>query len=402
MKGQKRLLLFGLILIFMAFVYFWKGDLLQGTTPAAQQNSTPREGTQRDSEEAPLRESPEVEIPPDKQQLIGVKKVDVSVKPFHKVIRAAGRIEYDERKLVTVNSKVEGWVEQLHADYTGRYVKRGEPLAEIYSPELFSTQLEYLNLLKWKTEKSHRFQRNIELRWGDRYGTTAQMLTFDIEAMIQVAQQRMRFWDITEEQIKEIESRGEPQMTFTLRSPVSGFVIEKPAVQGRRFEAGEKLFDLVDLSSLWVIASVYVSELPLIKVGQSAKITLSIFPGKELVSKIDYIYPLLAGETRTAKVRLVIPNSGGQLKPQMFTDVELTIDLGKRLIIPEDAVIDTGMKKVVYVDKGEGYFEPREVVLGVQGEGFVEVTKGLQAGEKVAAAANFLIDSEAKLKGIIQ
>jgi membrane fusion protein, copper/silver efflux system len=397
MKGRKRLLISGLILICMAFVYFWKGELLQGTTPAAQQNFTTRERAQRDSEN-----NPQVEIPLDKRQLIGVKRVDVSVKPFHKVIRAAGRIEYDERKLVTVNLKVEGWVEQLHADFTGRHVKRGEPLAEIYSPELFATQLEYLNLLKWKTEKSHRFQRNIELRWGDRYGTTGQMLTFDIEAMIQVAQQRMRFWDITEEQIQEMEARGEPKMTFTLRSPVSGFVIEKPAVQGRRFEAGEKLFDLVDLSHLWVISDVYVSELPIIRVGQPARITLSLFPGKEFAAKVDYIYPLLANETRTARVRFVIPNSGGQLKPRMFTDVELKIDLGRRLTIPEDAVIDTGSKKVVYVDKGEGYFEPREVVLGVQGEGFVEVTKGLQAGEKVAAAANFLIDSEAKLKGIVQ
>jgi Cu(I)/Ag(I) efflux system membrane fusion protein len=287
-------------------------------------------------------------------------------------------------------------------DYTGRYVKEGEPLAEIYSPELFATQLEYLNLLKWRTEKAHRFQRNLEFRWGDRYGTTGQMITFDLEAMIQVAQQRMKFWDITEEQIEELEAEGKPKMTFTLRSPVAGFVIQKPAVQGKRFEVGEKLFDLADLSNLWVISDIYVYELPLVKVGQPAKISLSFLPGKEFTSKIDYIYPLLAGETRTAKVRFAIPNPGGQLKPQMFTNVEVKIDLGKRLVIPEDAVIDTGTRKVVYVDRGEGYFEPREVTPGLQGEGVVEITKGLQAGEKVAAAANFLIDSEAKLKGVVQ
>jgi Cu(I)/Ag(I) efflux system membrane fusion protein len=181
---------------------------------------------------------------------------------------------------------------------------------------------------------------------------------------------------------------------------VAGFVIQKPAVQGKRFEVGEKLFDLADLSNLWVISDIYAYELPLIKVGQAAKINLSFSPGKEFSSKIDFIYPNLSGETRTAKVRFVIPNPGAQLKPQMFTNTEIKIDLGKRLAIPEDAVIDTGTKKVVYVDKGEGYFEPREVVLGLQGEGMVEVTKGLRAGEKVAAAANFLIDSEAKLKGI--
>ena len=228
------------------------------------------------------------------------------------------------------------------------------------------------------------------------------MITFDIDAMIQVAQQRMKFWDITEEQILEMEAQGEPKMTFTLRSPVSGFVIQKPAVQGKRFEVGETLFDLADLSNLWVISDVYVYELPLIKVGHPAKISLSFLPGKEFTSKIDYIYPLLAGETRTAKVRFIIPNSGGQLKPQMFTNVEIKIDLGNRLGIPEDAVIDTGTRKIVYVDRGEGYFEPRDVTLGLQGEGMVEVTKGLEAGEKVAAAANFLIDSEAKLKGVVQ
>ena len=142
------------------------------------------------------------------------------MRPLEKVIRTIGRIEYDERKLVTVNSKVEGWIEKLYVDYTGRLVKKGEPLAEIYSPELFATQLEYLNLLKWKQEKGHRFQRNLEFRWGDRYGTTGQMITFDLEAMIQVAQQRMKFWEITEEEIKELQTEGKPKMTFTLRSPV--------------------------------------------------------------------------------------------------------------------------------------------------------------------------------------
>jgi Cu(I)/Ag(I) efflux system membrane fusion protein len=347
-------------------------------------------------------ERPAVEIPPEKQQLIGVRKVEATVRSLEKVVRTVGRIEYDETKLVTVNSKVEGWIEKLHVDYTGRYVKEGEPLADIYSPELLATQLEYLNLLKWKEEKGHRFQRNVEFRWGDRYGTTGQMITFDLEAMIQVAQQRMKFWDITDEEIKSVEEKREAMRTFTLHSPVAGYVIQKPAVQGKKFDAGEKLFDIADLSKLWVISDIFVYELPMVKVGQLAKISLSFLPGKEFVSQIDYIYPLLAGETRTAKVRFIIPNPGGQLKPQMFTNVEIKIDLGKRLVIPEDSVIDTGTKKIVYVDRGEGYFEPREVALGLQGEGVVEVTKGLRAGEKVAAAANFLIDSEAKLKGVVR
>jgi membrane fusion protein, copper/silver efflux system len=386
MKRRNWIILACLILVVLLLFYFSRENASQDKTPTSEGSSEPSA----------------IEISAQQQQLIGVKKVEVSLRPLQKVVRTIGRIESDEGKWVTVNAKVEGWVERLHVNTTGKYVKEGEPLADIYSPELFATQLEYTNLLKWKQEKGHRFQRNVEFRWGDRYGTTGQMLTFDLEALIQVAQQRMKSWDITDEQIKEIEENGKPIRTFTLRSPVAGFVVQKPAIQGKRFEAGEKLFDIADLSNLWVISDIYVYELPLIKVGQTAKISLSFSPGKEFLSKVDFIYPLLSAETRTARVRFVIPNPGGQLKPQMFTNTEIKIDLGNRLAIPDDAVIDTGERKVVYVDKGDGHFEPREVFLGIQGEGFVEVTKGLQAGEKVAAAANFLIDSEAKLKGIIQ
>jgi Cu(I)/Ag(I) efflux system membrane fusion protein len=343
-----------------------------------------------------------VEIPADKQQLIGVRKVEVALKPLLKTIRTVGRIEYDERKLVTVNIKVEGWIEKLFVDYTGKPVKKGDPLAEIFSPELLATKLEYLNLLNWRKERAHRFQREVEFSWGDRYGTTGRMLTVDIDQLIQVAQQRMKLWDIPEEQIKEIETRNEARRTFILYSPIEGYVLEKPAVQGKRFEPGEKLFDIADLSEVWVIADLYVSELAPIKTGQPARIGLSHFPGREFSSKIDYIYPLLASETRTAKVRFIVPNSEKLLKPQMFTNVEIEIDLGKKLVIPEDAFIDTGSKQVVYVEKGEGYFQPKEVELGLRADGMAEVLRGLKAGERVAVSANFMIDSEAKLKGIAQ
>jgi len=167
-----------------------------------------------------------------------------------------------------------------------------------------------------------------------------------------------------------------------------------------RVMAGEKLFDIADLSSIWITADIYEYELPLLKVGEPATIQLSYFPGREFSSRIDYIYPTLAGETRTAKARFVIPNPGLQLKPQMFTNVELQVDLGKKLSIPEDAVLDTGLRQIVYVDKGNGYFEPREVRIGIRAEKLVEIIEGLKAGDKIAAAANFLIDSEAKLKGV--
>ena len=228
-----------------------------------------------------------VEIPPDKQQLIGVRLTEAAFKPLSKTIRTVGRVESDERKITTVNLKVEGWIEKLYTDYSGKYVKKGDPIADIYSPELLSTQLEFVNLLQWKEEKGHRIQRNIEFRWGDRYGTTGQMLTFDIEALLQVAKQRLRFWDITEDQINAIEKTRETFRTFMLRSPVSGYIVQKPVVKGTRVTPGDKIVDVVDLSSVWIIADIFEPDLPLVKVGQKAKITLSYFPDKTFSAKID-------------------------------------------------------------------------------------------------------------------
>ena len=315
--------------------------------------------------------------------------VQAAIKPLNRVIRTVGRIEYDERKLATANTKIEGWIEKLHVDYTGRYVQKGEPLAEIYSPELVATQQEFLNVLRWAGQsQSVKDER------------TAMLLVKDAQTMLDAARERLRLWDISDEQIKKIETTGKPIRTLTIYSPVSGYVLQKMAVQGMRVMPGEKLFDVADLSSVWVVSDIYEYELPLIKVGQTARIGLSYFPGKEFTSKVDYVYPALASDTRTAKVRFTIPNPDGVLKPQMFTNVEIKINLGNRLTVPSEAVIDTGERQIVYVDKGDGYFEPREVAIGLKADGVVEITGGIRAGEKVASSANFLIDSEAQLKGV--
>jgi len=340
--------------------------------------------------EETTEETPQVDISPEQQQLIGVKTVKVSLKTIQKVIRTVGRIEADERKQATINTKIEGWIEKLHVDYTGRYIKKGEPLVEIYSPELLATQQEFLALIKWAKQPGDKKKDD----------TLSLMLSKDAEVSLDAARQRLRLWDISEDQIKQIEQTGKPFRTLTLYSPVSGFVTQKMAVQGMKVLPGEKLFDIADLSVIWIIADIYEYEMPLVKVGQQAKITLSYFPGKELSSKIDYIYPTMSADTRTAKIRLTLPNPQGLLKPQMFTNVEIRISLGQKLVVPESAVIDTGTSQVVYVDKGEGAFEPREIELGLRADGSVEVLRGVKAGEKVAASANFLIDSEAQLKGV--
>jgi len=334
-------------------------------------------------------EAPTVEIPEDKQQLIGVRTVKASVRAMNRLIRTVGRIEYDERKLATANTKIEGWIEKLYVDYTGRYVKKGEPLAEIYSPELIATQQEFINTLRWANQGTEV-----------KNDHTAMLLIKDAQAILEASRARLRLWDISDEQIAKIETTGKPVRTLTIYSPVSGFVVQKMALQGMRVMPGEKLFDVADLSTLWVMADIYEYELPLIKVGQTARISLSYFPGKDFSAQVDYVYPALASETRTAKVRFTIPNHEGVLKPQMFTNVEIKINLGGRLAIPAEAVIDTGERQIVYVDKGEGNFEPREVTPGLRADDMVEITAGLRAGEKVAASANFLIDSEAQLKGV--
>lgn len=337
-------------------------------------------------EQSVEEEAPTVEIAAEKQQMIGVKTASVSVKPFMKTIRTVGRIEYDERRVSMVNTKIDGWIERLYVDYVGRYVTKGEPLAEIYSPELVATQQEFINLMKWRNAKSQ-----------DNIGS---MLSRDAETIIEAAKRRFRLWDITDEQIKKIEETEKPIRTLTIYSPVSGYVADKKVHQGMKIVSGEIIVTVADLSSLWILADIYEYEMPLIKAGQAAKISLSYFPGKEFISKIDYIYPSLAGETRTTKVRFTIPNPGMQLKPQMFTNVEIKVDLGKRLVVPDDAVIDTGARQIVYVDKGEGNFEPREVKVGLKADGLAEILQGLKAGEKIASSANFLIDSEAQLKGV--
>jgi Cu(I)/Ag(I) efflux system membrane fusion protein len=396
----------GLLLVSGIFFYFLKSTslktFLQGKAveSAKSQSASEHKGhgegqisqtvKEQSKEQKETEEAPTVEISPEKQQLIGVKTVEVSIKPFQKIIRTVGRIEYDERKLTTINTKIEGWIEKLFVDYTGRYVKKGEPLAEIYSPELYATQQEFINLLKWSSKSEIRNSKS----------EIEHMLSNDAEKLLEAARQRLRLWDITDDQIKKVEETKRPIRTLTLHSPVNGYVIQKTALQGMKVMPGEKLFDVADLSTVWIISDIYEYELPLIKVGETAVISLSYFPGKEFLSKIEYVYPSLSGETRTAKVRFTLSNPGGQLKPQMFTTVELKISLGKKLAIPDDAVIDTGTRQIVYVDKGEGYFEPREVMLGVRAEGLREVLMGLKAGEKVASSATFLIDSEAQLKGV--
>ena len=321
--------------------------------------------------------------------MIGVKTVIVSMRPMQTVIRTVGRIDYDERGLATINTKFEGWIEKLFVNITGSSVKKGQPLAEIYSPELYATQKEFINTLRWARQNKEVVSENLQ-----------GLLAKDAEVMVEAVKQRLRLWDISEAQIRTIAETGRPIRTLTIQSPVNGTIIQKPVLQGMRVMPGEKMFDIADLSTVWIVADLYESQMSLVKVGQAVTISFNNFPDMALSSTIDFVFPTLTGETRTARVRCSIANPKGQLKPQMFATMEIKADQGERLAVPDDAVIDTGTKKIVYVDRGEGMFEPREVITGLKADGLTELTMGIDSGEKVASSANFLIDSEAQLKGV--
>ncbi|OPY74766.1 MAG: Cation efflux system protein CusB precursor [Syntrophorhabdus sp. PtaU1.Bin153] len=398
---------------FLSRSIFWKKTGTRDATMSAQaqghQHGNPPVKSSETTQEKPgavskeqgPSEAPTVEISPENQQMIGVKVAMASVQPLMKTIRTVGLVEYDQRRLQTINTKVEGWVERLYVNFTGTYVKKGQPVADIYSPELWATQQEFINVLRWaKPGQKKERDRTAKTSDGEGQSDILSMIDKDAWALVEAGRQRLKLWDISDAQIRKIEESERPMRTLTVYSPYSGYVLQKNVTQGMRVMAGEKLLEVADLSTVWITADIYEFEMPLIKVGDAATVQLSYIPGKQFSTKIDYIYPTLEGETRTLKARFTIPNEGGRLKPQMFTDVELKIDLGERLAVPSDAVINTGVRRIVYVDRGEGKFEPREVVTGVQAENLVEITEGLKAGDKVSASANFLIDSEAKLKGV--
>ena len=323
----------------------------------------------------------------DKVQKLGVKTDTVTLREMSRTVRAVGTIEIDERQLYTVAPKFEGWIERLHVNTTGQQVARGEPLMEVYSPDLITAQQEYLIARKGVEslkDASPEFQSSMQ-------------------QLVTSALQRLRNWDISQEELQRLEREGTMRQTIVLRSPVSGVVLEKPALKGMRFMPGEALYKISNLSSLWLLADVFEQDLALVRQGQPAKITVNAYPGKSFDGRVAFLYPTLAPETRTAKVRVELVNRGGLLKPAMYASVELLAGppKAKILAVPDSAVLDSGTRQIVLVQRGEGMFEPRQVKLGMHGDGYVEVLEGLKAGETVVTSANFLIDAESNLRAAL-
>jgi RND family efflux transporter MFP subunit len=329
----------------------------------------------------------EVTIDSRRQQLIGVRTVPVERKPLTASVRTVGLVRYDETRLAEINLKVEAWIRSLIVDYTGQFVRKGQTLFTVYSPELLATQQEYALALKSRDQFAHSPIADTR-QYADR--------------VVDAARQRLALWDLSEDQIRALEQGRPAEPVVTFRAPVSGFVTEKRAVQGLHVMPGETLYKIADLSMVWVEADVYEQEMSLMRVGAPATVTLDAYPGDRFRGRAIYVSPFVDDKTRTVKVRFALPNGRGRLKPGMYANVELAGPTRTGLAVPVNAVLDSGIDRVVFVAKGDGYFEPRHVTLGQRLGDTIEIRDGLEEGEQVATGAAFFLDSESQLRASLQ
>ena len=311
----------------------------------------------------------------------GVRTAFASVESLSRTVRTTGRFEADQQRATVVSPKVGGWIEKLHVNYEGARVSRGQPLLEIYSPELVSTQEEYL----------------LAIRSAERLGDAP-----DAQRLVEAARRRLAFWDISDQQIRRLEEIGTPQKTLTLHAPASGTVVSTSVVEGQKIAAGQTLMSLADLSQLWLMADVYEQDLSWVGVGTRALVELPYDPETRITGRVDYLYDELNESTRTLKARIRVPNPGLKLKPGMYATVQL---LGGATapgpVVPTEAVVRTGDRAVVILALGEGRFMPTDVRTGVESDGRTQILQGLLGTEEVVTSAQFLIDSEARLASAV-
>lgn len=325
-------------------------------------------------------------ISPERLQSIGVKFEPAARRPLERTIRTVGRVEVDERQLTRVTVKLEGWIDRLFVNTTGESVKRGQALFTLYSPELLATQEEYLIAL--------RSSRTLGKSEFPEVAAGAQ-------ALLEASRRRLLLWGIEQRHISDLERTGQVLTTLPIHSPGSGTVINKIAVAGLQTKPGEELYTIADLSRIWIIGDIYEYEMPLIAIGQTATVALSYAPNQPLRARIGFIYPTVDPQTRTAKVRFELDNPGERLKPGMYANVEIKIPLGKRLVVPKDAILESGERQVVFIHLGGGRLEWRNAKTGLRSGDWVEILGGVREGEHVVTSANFLIDSESQLKSAV-
>ncbi len=327
-----------------------------------------------------------VALSPERRQLLGVRSEPVSRRHLERTIRTVGRVAMDERRVHHVHTKYEAYVEHLYVNFIGQSVHKGEPLAALYSPELVATQQEYLLALRAQ---------------GELAGSGVDSAAQGGRDLLEAARQRLLFWDMTPQDIAAFEKTGKISRTVNLYADLPGFVIGKTAVHGMRVTPADTLFDIADLSSVWILADVYESDLSNVSLGMSAETSLPYQAGRSWKGSITYINPLVEPGTRTIKVRIEVPNQDAALKPDMFADVLLRRDLGTALFVPDSAVLHALDRRIVFLDRGDGRLEPREITVGDRVEGGYAVLSGLSDGDRVVTSANFLIDSESSLKAAL-
>lgn len=327
-----------------------------------------------------------VTLSPERRSLLGVRSDAVRETRIDRTIRTIGRVATDERRVAHVHTKFEGYVERLYVDFTGKFVKQGDALLSIYSPELIATQQEYLLALRARNELGASQIPSVA-RGG--------------ASLLEAAKERLLLWDISPADIAEVDRTGTVRRAFDLHAEVSGFVTVKNVVQGMRVVPADTIFEIADLSQVWVLAHVYETDFRAVRLGLPAAVTLSYQPGREWHGRVSYIAPTVDPATRTIEVRIDVPNQGGALKPDMFADVVLRVDEGAGLVVPDGAVIDTGDRRLVFLDRQDGTIEPRAIEVGTKLADGYQVLRGLAKGDRVVTSANFLLDSESSLKAAI-
>jgi Cu(I)/Ag(I) efflux system membrane fusion protein len=328
-----------------------------------------------------------VRLTPAQIRTFGVTFGTVEVRPLVDQVRTVGIVNFDETRLAGVTPKFAGYIERLHVNFTGQPVRRGQPLVEIFSPELLAAQEELLLAAKLESDLAGRTVPGVPRGSSD---------------LVAAARQRLRLWDISDEQIDRILSTGRAQRTLTLYAPVGGIVVEKNVLAGVAVQAGQQLYTIADLSEVWVEAELRESDAGLVEEGSAVTVELAAFPGRPLQGRIEYMYPTLESEARTLKARIAIANPGGRLKPGMYATVRLNTIERSALTVPTSAVLNTGERSLVFVDAGEGRLMPHEVEIGRVAGGFAEVLAGLQPGQRVVTSAQYLLDSESNLAEVMK
>lgn len=322
-----------------------------------------------------------------RQQLIGVRTVAVRHALLAPEIRTSGTVTFDETRQSEINTRVDGWIKDLMADYTGRPIRRGEALLTLYSPDILATQNEFLLAQRGQVHAGHAPSEEFR-EYADR--------------IVAAARERLIRLEMTPDEIDVLDKTGRAVDTITFRSPVSGIIVEKAALRGMRVMAGQMLYRVADLSSVWVEADIYESDLANVRTGAAATITVQGYPEKTFNGRVTYIYPTVTEQTRTIRARVALPNPGLLLKPNMLASVTIQAPQSHALVVPADAVVNTGTQQLVFIADGDGRFTPRTVRVGRRAGGDVEVVSGLETGELVASSATFFIDSESQLRGALQ